>query len=151
MHYKLTLDDGQVVDSSEGGEPLSYLHGHGNIVPGLETALEGKAAGADLKVSVKPEEGYGERHDDAVQTVPRSAFPDDASLEVGLQFQAVDQDQNPIMGRITAMEGDQVTVDFNHMLAGLTLNFEVSITEIREATEEEQTHGHVHGPGGHEH
>lgn len=151
MHYKLTLDDGEVVDSSEGGEPLAYLHGHGNIVPGLESALEGKTSGTELKVSVKPEDGYGERDEEAVQTVPRSAFPEDASLEVDLQFQAVDQDQNPIMGRITALEGDQVTVDFNHMLAGMTLNFEVSITDIRDSTEEEQTHGHVHGPGGHQH
>jgi FKBP-type peptidyl-prolyl cis-trans isomerase SlyD len=151
MHYKLTLDDGQMVDSSQGREPLSYLHGAGNIVPGLESALEGQASGSTLSVKVAPEEGYGQRHPDAVQNVPRGAFPADAKLEVGLSFQAVDENQNPLMGTITALENDAVTVDFNHPLAGLNLNFEIEITEVRDATPEEAEHGHVHGPDGHEH
>ena len=95
IHYKLTLDDGQVVDSSDGKEPLEYLHGRGNIVPGLENQLDGKGAGDALQVKVTPAEGYGERVDDAVQTVPRDAFPPDAELQTGVTFQAVDQDQNP--------------------------------------------------------
>ncbi len=151
VHYKLTLDDGQVVDSSEGDEPMAYLHGRGNIVPGLEAALEGKTAGEDLKVSVSPEEGYGVRRPDALHQVNRSAFPEDAKLEVGIAFQAMDEHENPIAGTITAIENDEITVDFNHPLAGRTLNFEVQIIEIRPATAEEQSHGHVHGPGGHPH
>lgn len=151
IHYKLTLDDGNVVDSSEGRDPLSYLHGQGNIVAGLEEALTGQAVGADLKVTVSPEQGYGARDDRAVQTVPRGAFPPDAQLNEGLSFQARDEAGRPLMGTITKLEGDEVTVDFNHPLAGQNLHFEVSITEIRAATEEEISHGHVHGPGGHHH
>lgn len=151
MHYKLTLDDGQVVDSSEGGDPLAYLHGAGNIVPGLEAEIDGKAVGDDFEVKVTPEQGYGVRQDEAVQTVERGAFPPDANLEVGMSFQAMDQDQNPIMGTIQAVVGDQVTVDFNHPLAGHNLNFSIQVTEVRDATPEEKEHGHPHGPGGHEH
>jgi FKBP-type peptidyl-prolyl cis-trans isomerase SlyD len=151
IHYKLTLDDGNVVDSSEGRDPLSYLHGHGNIVAGLEEALTGQAAGAEVKVTVSPEQGYGARDDRAVQTVPRGAFPPDAQLSEGLSFQARDEAGGPLMGTITKLEADEVTVDFNHPLAGQNLHFEVSITEVRTATEEEISHGHVHGPGGHHH
>ncbi len=142
IHYKLTLDDGNVVDSSEGRDPLCYLHGHGNIVVGLEEALTGQAVGAELNVTVSPEHGYG---------VPRGAFPPDAQLSEGLSFQARDEAGRPLMGTITKLAGDEVTVDFNHPLAGQTLHFEVSITEVRTATEEEISHGHVHGPGGHHH
>lgn len=151
MHYKLTLDDGQVVDSSEGGEPMSYLHGAGEIVPGLESALEGRQVGDDLRVSVTPEKGYGHREPAAVQTVQRSVFPPEAKLEVGITFQAMDQDQNPLLGTITKIAGDEVTVDFNHPLAGMTLHFEVQLAGVREATAEECEHGHVHGQGGHHH
>ncbi|MGA1525528.1 MAG: FKBP-type peptidyl-prolyl cis-trans isomerase [Planctomycetota bacterium] len=147
IHYKLTNDQGDVVDSSEGREPLCYLHGHGNIVVGLEEALTGQAVGAELNVTVSPEHGYGARDDRAVQTVPRGAFPPDAPLS----FQARDEAGRPLMGTITKLAGDDVTVDFNHPLAGQTLHFEVSITEVRTATEEEISHGHVHGPGGHHH
>jgi len=151
MHYKLTLSDGQVIDSSEGQDPLAYLHGANNIVPGLEAAMGGKAAGESFEVNVAPEEGYGPRIDEAIQTVPRDRFPADATLEAGIQFQATDPDGNPLMGTITAVEGEDITVDFNHPLAGQTLNFSIEIVEVREATEEEQKHGHVHGPGGHQH
>ncbi len=151
MHYTLNLGTGQVVDSSEGGDPLAYLHGAGNIVPGLEKAMEGKAAGATFQVSVPPEEGYGIRQDDAVQTIPRDVFPPDADLQEGVQFQAMDQDEQPIMGRIDKLEGDKVTVDFNHPLAGETLAFTIEVVDVRAATEEEVAHGHVHGPGGHDH
>ena len=151
MHYKLTLDDGQVIDSSEGQDPLPYLHGANNIVPGLEAAMTGKAAGESFEICVAPEEGYGPRIDEAVQTVPRDRFPADAELQAGLQFQATDPDGNPLMGTITQVEGDDVTVDFNHPLAGQTLNFSIQVVEVREATEEEKQRGHVHGPGGHQH
>ncbi len=151
MHYQLTLEGGQVVDSSKGADPLAYLHGAGNIVPGLEQAMEGKAPGDSFEVTVTPEEGYGAHREEAVQEVPRGAFPDDAALEAGVQFQATDQNQNPIMGTIEALDGDKVKVDFNHPLAGKTLNFAIDVVEVREATDEETQHGHVHGPGGHAH
>lgn len=151
MQYTLTLDDGQIVDKTEGEESLDYLHGAGNIVPGLEQALEGQSVGNALKVRVEPDQAYGAHSNEAVQDVDRSAFPEDAQLEVGVTFQAMDQDGNPILGTITAMAGDQVTVDFNHPLAGKPLNFEVKIVAIRAATDEEQSHGHAHGAGGHEH
>ncbi len=151
IHYHLTLDDGQVVDSSRDGEPLAYLHGAQNIVPGLESAIDGKAKGESLAVKVAPEEGYGPRNDGAVQDVPRNVFPPDAQLQVGISFQAQDEEGHPLMGTIKKVEGDTITVDFNHPLAGQNLNFEVSIEEIRDATQEEQNHGHVHGPGGHHH
>lgn len=151
MHYKLTLDGGEVVDSSEGNEPLAYLHGAQNIVPGLEKEITGKSVGDKFDVDVIPAEGYGERIDDAVQVVDRGAFPPDADLQAGMAFQAVDENQNPLMGRIEKIEGDQVTVDFNHVLAGQTLHFAVEIVGVRAATAEENEHGHPHGPGGVDH
>lgn len=151
IHYTLTLDDGQKVDSSRGGDPLAYLHGAENIVPGLEKQLDGKTVGDEFEAVVKPDEAYGERIPDAVQQVQRSAFPADATLEVGMQFQAEDEAGNRVMGTITSMDGEAVTVDFNHPLAGRTLNFAVEVTAIRDASDEEQQHGHPHGPGGHQH
>lgn len=151
MHYKLALDNGQVVDNSEGEEPLAYLHGAHNIVPGLEAAMDGKSVGDSFDVTVLAAEGYGAREEDAVQKVPRSAFPGDADLQAGIQFQATDQNDNPIMGTINAVTPDEVTVDFNHPLAGQNLNFSIQVVEVRPATAEETEHGHVHGPGGHHH
>ena len=151
MHYKLTLEDGQVIDSSEGEDPLVYLHGANGLVPGLESALEGKSSGEKLDVTVTPKEGYGEYDEEGVQEVPRTAFPDDAELIAGEEFQATDQDDNPIMGTIEAVDGKIVKVDFNHPLAGKTLNFAVEIVDVRIATAEETEHGHAHGAGGHQH
>lgn len=151
MHYKLVLEDGQVVDSSEGSDPLAYMHGSGNIVPGLESAMNGRKIGDKFDVAVAPEEGYGARHEDAVQTVPRDMFPPDAELEPGIQFQATDEEQRPVMGTIKEVADDSITVDFNHPLAGQVLNFSIEVVTIRDATEEEKSHGHVHGKGGHEH
>ncbi|MFT5733739.1 MAG: FKBP-type peptidyl-prolyl cis-trans isomerase SlyD [Planctomycetota bacterium] len=151
MHYKLVLGDGQVVDSSEGSEPLAYLHGSGNIVPGLESAMIGKAEGEKFDVAVAPEGGYGVRHDEAVQTVPKTMFPPDAELEAGIQFQATDEEERPIMGTIKEVAEETVTVDFNHPLAGEELNFSIEVVGVRAATEEEKEHGHVHGAGGHQH
>lgn len=151
MHYKLALDDGQVVDSSEGSDPLAYLHGSKNIVVGLESAMEGKAVGDSFDVKVSPGEGYGERFEEAVQQVPRAMFPPDAQLKAGIQFQAQDETGQPIMGTIMAVEGDTISVDFNHPLAGQNLNFSIEVVSVREPTDEETKHGHVHGPGGHNH
>lgn len=151
IHYTLTNDAGETLDSSVGrGEPLAYLHGHGNIIPGLENALTGKAVGDKLDVKVSPEDGYGPRHEQLIQQVPRDAFQGVDTLEIGMQFQA-ETGQGPQLFTITAVGDAEVTVDGNHPLAGENLNFAVEITEIRDASEEELEHGHVHGPGGHEH
>jgi FKBP-type peptidyl-prolyl cis-trans isomerase SlyD len=151
IHYTLTNKAGETIDSSvEHGEPLAYLHGHGNIVPGLENALTGKIAGDKLDVSVSPEEGYGEHYAELVQQVPREAFQGVDHLEPGMQFQA-DTGMGPRLFTITQIEGDNVTVDGNHPLAGEVLNFAVEITAVRAASEEELAHGHVHGEGGHDH
>lgn len=150
FHYTLTNDAGETLDSSAGREPLPYLHGSGNIVPGLEKALAGKKAGDKLKVDVVPEEGYGPRVEALVQVVPKSAFDGVADLKPGMQFQA-ESNMGPVSVVVTHVSGDNVTVDGNHPLAGQTLHFEVEITEVREATTEEVLHGHVHGAGGHHH
>jgi FKBP-type peptidyl-prolyl cis-trans isomerase SlyD len=150
IHYTLKDDAGAVIDSSSGGEPLAYLHGAGNIVPGLEKALEGKAAGEKVAVKVAPEEGYGVRDEALVQQVPRRSFQGVRDLKEGMQFQAQTQ-QGPVAVTVTRVQGDMITVDGNHALAGVTLNFEVEVTKVRDATPEELIHGHVHGPGGHSH
>ena len=143
MHYTLTLDDGSEVDSSVGAEPLAYLHGAGNIVPGLESQMTGKAVGDKFKVDVSPDQGYGQRTDEAVQTVPRSAFPPDADLQDGVRFQAQDGEGNPVMGVIEKVTEDEVRVDFNHLLAGETLHFEIEVVGVRAATEDEVKQGHA--------
>lgn len=148
LHYRLTLDDGSVADESFGGEPLVYLHGAQNIVPGLEKQLTGKSAGDKCDVQVLPADGYGDYDPTLDQDVPRSAFPAEAQLAVGIAFQAQDQTGKPITLYIRAIEGDQVTVSPNHPMAGQTLNFAVEIIEIRDATEQEKQQGHVQGIGG---
>jgi FKBP-type peptidyl-prolyl cis-trans isomerase SlyD len=146
FHYTLTNETGEVLDSSEGRDPLTYLHGSGNIIPGLEKELEGHQDGEKLQVTVTPEEGYGEPQPSLVQEVPRDAFQGVESVEPGMQFQAQTQG-GPLMVTVTKVEGDTVTVDGNHPLAGQKLNFDVEIAEVREATQEELEHGHVHGEG----
>ena len=150
FHYTLTNDAGDVVDSSQGGDPLSYLHGVGNIVPGLEKAMVGRGVGDSFQVRVVPEEGYGQHHPQLVQDVPRSAFAGVDTIEPGMQFQARSPQgvQNVVVTQVTA---DTVTVDGNHPLAGEHLNFAIEIVEVRAASEEEIAHGHVHGPHGHHH
>ena len=150
IHYTLTNDSGAVLDSSSEGEPLAYIHGNGNLITGLEKALEGKGAGEKLTVKVSAEEGYGARDSSLVQDVPRRAFRGIDDIRVGMQFQA-DSNQGPRMVTVTRIAGDMVTVDGNHPLAGEALNFAVEIAEVREASEEELAHGHVHGAGGHHH
>jgi FKBP-type peptidyl-prolyl cis-trans isomerase SlyD len=150
IHYTLKNDEGAVVDSSAGGEPLAYIHGHGNLIPGLERELEGKETGAKLSVKIAPADGYGERDAELVQRVPRRSFGG-AAVKPGMQFQAQTSTGEARIATVTGVQGDMVMVDMNHPLAGENLNFEVEITEIREASEEELAHGHVHGPGGHHH
>lgn len=144
FHYTLTSDDGVELDSSKGKDPLAYLHGHGGIIPGLERELEGKAAGDNLKVTVEPAEAYGEVNPELVQPVPREAFQGVDSIEVGMQFQAQGSNGQVQMVVVKDVSDETVTVDANHPLAGQTLHFDVAIEDVREASEEELEHGHVH-------
>ncbi|HEV7164255.1 MAG TPA: peptidylprolyl isomerase [Gammaproteobacteria bacterium] len=149
IDYTLTDADGTVLDSSKGQEPLTYIHGTGGIVVGLEEALEGKEKGASLKVSVPPEKGYGKRDDNLSQKVPRSMF-DVEDLSPGMRFHAEAEHGSHVV-TITAVDDDNVTVDANHPLAGATLNFDITVMDVRAATPDELAHGHVHGPHGHDH
>ena len=148
FHYTLTDDDGQTLDSSAGKDPLAYLHGAGNIIPGLESALEGKAVGDAMVVAVTAAEGYGEVQQELIQEVPRDAFQGVDSIEVGMQFEAQTGQGGSVPVTVTAVTDEVVTVDGNHPLAGKNLNFDVSIEDVREATEEELEQGHVNGAGG---
>jgi FKBP-type peptidyl-prolyl cis-trans isomerase SlyD len=150
FHYTLTDGSGKVLDSSEGHEPLSYLHGAGNIIPGLEDALEGKTVGDKLNVAVKAAEAYGLRDDSLIQQLSSEMFSGIENIEVGMEFHA-ETEQGLQVVTVTHVEGDQITIDGNHPLAGIDLTFDVEITEIRAATEEELNHGHAHGAGGHHH
>lgn len=149
FNYTLTNGEGQILDKSEG-EPLAYLHGAGNIIPGLENALTGKVAGDKLTVTVPAAEGYGEYHAEMVQEVPRQMFQGVDNIQAGMQFQAQTDDGIQIV-TVKAVEGENVIIDANHPLAGQDLTFDVEITEVRAATAEELDHGHVHGEGGHHH
>jgi FKBP-type peptidyl-prolyl cis-trans isomerase SlyD len=148
FHYTLTGDDGQTLDSSAGKDPLAYLHGAGNIIPGLESALEGKAVGDAMVVAVTAAEGYGEVQQELIQEVPRDAFQGVDSIEVGMQFEAQTGQGGSVPVTVTAVTDEVVTVDGNHPLAGKNLNFDVSIEDIREATEEELEQGHINDAGG---
>jgi FKBP-type peptidyl-prolyl cis-trans isomerase SlyD len=148
--YTLTDNEGQVIDTSDGHEPLVYLHGKGGIIPGLERELAGKSVGDDLQVSVTPADGYGEQNEALKQEVPRAQFEGVDELEVGMQFR-VNTETGPMVINIIEVGDEIVKVDGNHPLAGVHLNFAVTIREIRAATSEEIEHGHAHGPGGHHH
>lgn len=138
--YTLTGDNGQVIDTSTGREPLEYLHGHGNIVPGLEKALEGKVVGDQFDASVAPEEGYGAYREELVQDVPKAAFEGVDELAPGMSFRA-ESNAGPMTVVVKEVKDDTVTVDGNHMLAGQTLNFAVDVKSVREATEAEIAQG----------
>lgn len=150
IDYTLTDNDGEVIDSSEGAGPLTYLHGAGNIIPGLEDALLGKEVGEQVKASIEPKDAYGERVEDMKQEVPKELFGGIDNIEVGMQFQS-ETDAGPVMVTVVEMGEEMITVDGNHPLAGVHLNFDVTIREVREASKEELEHGHVHGEGGHQH
>jgi len=144
LHYTLKDDAGVVLDTSDGGEPLTYIHGQGNLISGLEAELDGKRKGAALEVSVAPKDAYGELDPKLVHKVPKRQF--DGQVAVGQRFHA-----GPNVVTVTQVLGDMVTVDGNHPLAGKRLHFKVEVLEVRAATADELAHGHVHGPGGHHH
>lgn len=146
IDYTLRNDDGDILDQSTGGNPLVYLHGHGNIIPGLEAALSGRSAGDSCSVRIDPEQAYGLADQALIQVVPRDRFQGVDSLEVGMQFRA-QTSQGPITITVTSVEGNEVTVDGNHPLAGVFLNFDVMIRDVRDATPEEIEHGHIHSGG----
>lgn len=150
LAYQVKLEDGVVVDQSTTDAPLEYLHGNDNLIIGLERELEGKVAGDKFTATIAPEDAYGEHSDDLVQRVPAEVFQGVDELEVGMRFLA-DTDQGPIPVEITEVDGDEVVVDGNHMLAGHTLTFDVEVVAVRAATEEELAHGHVHGAHDHHH
>jgi FKBP-type peptidyl-prolyl cis-trans isomerase SlyD len=151
ISYTLKDDEGMVLDTSEGegGEPLTYLHGVGSIVDGLEKALDGKDVGDAISVVVTPEEGYGVRDEGHIRNVPLRKLPE-GKVVVGMRYRVQTED-GYMAALVTAVRGDYATIDANHPLAGMTLHFEVKVLEVRDATAEELTHGHVHGPGDHHH
>jgi FKBP-type peptidyl-prolyl cis-trans isomerase SlyD len=150
IDYTLKDDQNSVIDTSEGQEPLSYIHGAGNLIPGLEKALSGKEPGDALQVSVAPDEAYGTRDEALVQAIPRTRFERADEIEVGMQFQTGSDSGSQVV-TVVGVDGDNISIDGNHPLAGMTLNFDVKIVDVRDATPDEITHGHVHGPGGHQH
>jgi FKBP-type peptidyl-prolyl cis-trans isomerase SlyD len=150
IHYTLKNSAGDIVDSSEGSEPLAYIHGRGDIVPGLERALSGRNPGEKFEVAVSPADGYGVHRADRVQSVPRSAFDPKAEIKPGMRFQA--QNEGGLMVvTVIDVSDTEVTVDGNHPLAGEMLNFAIEVVNVRAATQEELEHGHIHGEGGHHH
>ena len=149
INYTLKDDDGQVLDSSEGREPLAFIQGIGAIIPGLEQALEGREQGENLAVSLTPEEAYGEYNDELIVSVPKDRFPEPEQLEVGGQVQAQTADGGVQILTVAEIGEEDVSLDANHPLAGQGLHFHVSIEEVREATQEELDHGHVHDGSDH--
>ncbi len=150
IDYTLTDDKNTTIDTSKGGEPLAYIHGSGQIIAGLEKALDGKKAGDALQVKVSPEEGYGLRDDEKVIVIERSKIQGVPNLKEGMQLQASGGAGAQVV-TVKKIAGEEVTLDANHPLAGENLNFDVTVREVRDATAEEVSHGHVHGPGGHHH
>ncbi len=151
IDYTLSNDAGEVIDSSAGAEPLVYLHGASNIIAGLENALAGKTVGDELEVSIEPEDAYGEYSAELITNLGREMFEGVEELEVGMQFHASAPDGGMQVVTIRDIDGDQVTIDGNHPLAGQQLNFKVKVVSVRAASAEEIEHGHVHGEGGHQH
>ena len=146
LDYTLTVDN-EVVDTSEDSEPIVFLQGHGNIIPGLEQALYGLAVGDQKEVVVQPADGYGELDPEAFADVPRKEFPPQIPMEVGIELQMRDKSGDILDARIDAVDEDTVRLDFNHPLAGKQLNFSVTVVSLRSASPEELEHGHVHIPG----
>ena len=149
FHYTLTDEEGNELDSSTGKDPLAYIHGHKNIIPGLEKAMEGKKEGDVMIETIEAAEAYGERQEQMIQQVPRASFQTE-DMQVGMRFEA-QTPNGPVSVIVTELTDEIVTVDGNHPLAGKALTFDVKINTVREASEEELAHGHVHGKGGHQH
>lgn len=147
MHYAVMDSEETLIDSSYDSKPLAFIQGAGFLIPGLETELNDKAVGDKFIVDVDAENAYGKRHDEYVQTVPKSLFQGIEDLDVGMQLRAqTDDGEQTVI--VIGMEDDEITVDGNHPLAGIDLKFDVEILEVRDATEEEVAHGHVHAEGG---
>ncbi len=151
IDYSLHLGDGEVVDASAPGDPLTYLHGEGQIVPGLESALVGLSVGETKQVVVAPAQGYGEHDPRGIQQVPKGAFPPGFEPKVGMQLTAEGPNGDAVPFTIREVRADDVVIDLNHPLAGKTLHFDVTVREVRAATPEEISHGHAHGAHGHGH
>lgn len=150
IDYTLTNAKGEVLDSSSKGRPLQFIQGQGQLIPGLEKALEGKSAGEALKAAIPAKDAYGARDEELMQMIPKDNFAEIPDLKVGMELEAESDDGVRVI-TVVGIEGDKVVVDGNHPLAGMDLNFDVTIVGVREATAEELSHGHVHGPGGHHH
>jgi FKBP-type peptidyl-prolyl cis-trans isomerase SlyD len=150
IDYTLTDSKGEVLDSSSQGHPLQYIQGLGHLIPGLEKALEGKAAGDKVKAQIAAKDAYGARDEALMQIIPKENFEDIPDLKIGMELEAESDDGVRVI-TVVGIEGDRVIVDGNHPLAGMDLNFDVAIVGVREATKDELGHGHVHGPGGHHH
>jgi FKBP-type peptidyl-prolyl cis-trans isomerase SlyD len=148
MEYTLKVD-GEVADTSEGREPLEFVHGAGNIIPGLEREMTGMAIGESKEVVVPPADGYGEEDEKAFMDVPREQFPEEIPMKVGTELQVQNQAGQPMYARIDMVGDKNVRLNFNHPLAGKELHFAVKVVGLRNATDEEKEHGHVHGAGHH--
>jgi len=150
LHYTLKDNDGNIIDQSDDGSFL-YMHGAMNIIPGLENALAGKSAGDEFSVTVSPEEGYGAKDPERIQEVPKEMFDNADEIKPGVQFHAQGPDGNAVVVTVVEVKDEAVIIDGNHALAGVDLNFSVAVVDVREATEEEISLGHVHGEHGHQH
>ena len=144
LHYTLSNEDGQLLDSSEGADPLQYLHGSGNILPALEAALTGKKAGEKVEVVITPDDGYGEVMDELIDKVPREMFQGVDDIQAGMMFQTQTPEGQVQMVTVAAVDEEFVTVDANHPLAGKTVTYNATVESVRAATAEEIEHGHVH-------
>lgn len=147
MHYTLKNEAGGVIDSTKEQEPMPFLQGHGNIVPGLEKAIEGMKVGESCEVKVEPKEAYGEHHPEGIQEIPMAALQGIDNLTIGMELQSQDEQGNPFIVCVKEINKDTVIVDANHPLAGQTLHFNISIESVREASKEELEHGHIHAHG----
>ena len=147
VHYTGSYTDGEVFDTSKGRAPLLFLVGHGQMISGFEQEMLGAEIGEKREFTLTPEKAYGMRDEGAIQKVPKSQFPDDMQLAPGMVLGA-QSDRGPVQFSVVSVDGDEVTVDFNHQMAGMTLRFSAEVVGIREATREEMAHGHAHGPGG---
>jgi len=151
LEYTLKDNEGVVIDQSSGDDAFAFIHGVGGIIPGLENALEGKKADDELSVTIEPEEGYGHREEALLADVSLDKFEGAGEIQEGMQFQTASEDGTPRVVTVVKIADGMVTVDGNHPLAGVTLNFDVKVLDVRDASQEELDHGHVHGPGGHDH